>query len=160
MSKTSSLAVHKSIIEEHTKTLKEHEKTINELKTRLNLKDTNDLFKKYMIAIQDINRQDLLENSLNGVSKKSLTKLRKNRIGTLASHLLGDCHYLDDEHDLTEQADRRYFLFEKIKHIPKSVKNKFDEHYPNLLNDIELHLDQKYDDVSPATMDEINLWWE
>lgn len=50
---------------EHMKLQLEHKiKKLNDLESRLTKQETNQLFNKYVIGIQDLNRIELLENKL------------------------------------------------------------------------------------------------
>ena len=55
----------KTEFEQLKERLREQESQIKKLTKRLDDKDTTELFKKYLIAIQDINHEELLENKLN-----------------------------------------------------------------------------------------------
>ena len=141
----------KNEIEQLKKQLNEQETQINKLNKRLDDKESTELFKKYLVAIQDINHEDLLENKLNPVSKQNLIKLKKNRIS--------DCHYLDNNYTVIEMNERRTFFLDKIQNIPADIKTKFDKMYPKLLEDIEKYIAPRPIILTQQTIDEINLWW-
>ncbi len=132
--------------------LEEQESQIKKLTKRLDDRESTELFKKYLIAIQDINHDELLENKLNIVSKQNLIRLKTNRIS--------DCHYLDKNYTSVEKNERRTFFLNKIQNIPADIKAKFDKIYPKLLEDIEKYIAPQPSNLTQQSIDEINLWWE
>ena len=139
-------------LEEQTLKLKKQETLIDKLNKRLDDKESVELFKKFSIAIQDINHDDSLENKLNYQSKQNLIKLKKNRIS--------NCHYLDSDYTISEKNERRTFFLDKVKNIPQEIKAKFDKMYPKLLENIEKYIAPQPAILTQQMTDEINLWWE
>lgn len=91
-------------LEEH---IKKQDVTIQNQNERItNLEDTvailknKNMYKKYLMAIQDLNEIEQLETKLNKVSK-NLVKLRKNRIS--------ECHYMDKSTDEWEVVDKNQY---------------------------------------------------
>lgn len=132
--------------------IKEQTITINKLNKRLDDKENKELFKKYLIAIQDINSNDYIETKINLQSKQNLINLKKHRIT--------DCHYLDNTFSQTEIDDRRSVFLDKVKNIPNEIKQMFDVRYPNLLTDIEQFIAPNPTNPSQQVIDDIELWWE
>ena len=139
-------------IKEQDDKIKEQYITITKLNKRLDDRDNKELFKKYLIAIQDINRNDYIETKINTQSKQTLINLKKNRIS--------ECHYLDNTYSQSEIDDRRTIFLNKIKNIPNEIKQLFDIRYPNLLDDIEQFIAPNPTNPSQQTIDDIELWWE
>jgi hypothetical protein len=142
----------KKELKEHKQKIEEQDKEIKKLTKRLDDKESTELFKKYLIAIQDINHDDLLENKLTFTSKQNLIKLKTNRIS--------DCHYLDNNYTNIEKNERRTLFLEKIKNIPSDIKQRFDKMYPKLLEEIEKYIAPQPANLTQQQIDEINLWWE
>jgi len=127
--------------------LQHAESTMRYLLDKLKKREQKDLYNKYIIAIQDINELDNLEEKIPIV--KSL-RIRG---------FLQPPHYLDHD-DSSNMIDvKRSILSTKIENIPNDIKIMFDSKYPNLLNDITKH-------ITPITiqskqMEEyVNEWWE
>ena len=70
-------------IRAHEVTIKTQDKKIIDLESRLTKQETNQLFNKYVIGIQDLNRIELLETQI--ADARELKKLRDDRID--------GCHY-------------------------------------------------------------------
>jgi hypothetical protein len=148
----------KEIIKSNDKTIEELKKEMNylkqdneNLKKRLDKKDNNEIYKKYVIAILDIDSMVFLEYKLNSPSRDNLRKLKRNRFS--------ECHYIYDDFTINEKNDRRTYLSEKFKNMPIDIKNKFDNLYPKLLEDIEPYI--SFDmGLGEKAINEINEWWE
>ncbi len=56
--------------------MEEQKSQIKKLTKRLDDRESTELFKKYLIAIQDINHDELLENKLNAVFKTKSYKIK------------------------------------------------------------------------------------
>lgn len=111
------------------KTIKEENNILNALIKRIDDKENKELFKKYLIAIQDIYRFDKLESYFIIHSKDYFINF--NKIGLYGSR------YVDNIFSQTEIDDRRSVFLDKVKNIPNEIKQMFDIRHPNLLTDIE-----------------------
>ena len=134
----------------------------NELRMRIDRIENDKLYKKYIIAIQDINGKWKLEQD------KSIThvllKLKANRVD--------ECHYINEK-DYENYKDESYvdsyhnkqiiILKNKIMNMPHIIRDKINKYYPNLLDTIILHIDHKVNNID-LTNDEdteyINDWWD
>jgi uncharacterized coiled-coil DUF342 family protein len=139
-------------IKEQDEKIKEQDKTITKLTKKIDDKENKELFKKYIMAIQDINSLDYIETKINSQSKQNLIKLKNNRIS--------ECHYLDNTYSQTEINDRRSILLDKIKNMSNEIKQMFDARYPNLLTDIEQFIAPNPTTPIQQVIDDIELWWE
>jgi hypothetical protein len=124
----------------------------NELKNQFTKMMNKQMFDKYIIAIQDLNKLENLETKLDSQTQKKLYKLKSNRIH--------ECHYLDnlDSPDLID--DKRTILNEKIINMPLEIKTMFNKMYPELLNKIAPFIVNTKTTPSQQTIDNINYWWE
>jgi chromosome segregation ATPase len=116
---------HENLKTEHTNLKIDH----NDLKNEIQNMKNNKTFDKFIIAIQDLNRLELLETKVSNSTKDILQELRDDRID--------DCHYINDNDTQQRKDDKRNILYDEIKSMPQSIKDMFDTEYPNLLNDIE-----------------------
>lgn len=108
-----------------------------------------DLYNKYVIAIQDVNRT---ANITNGRLINNLTKLKKKRIY--------ECHYLDDNDDPQIIDFKRTILYDKINDMPNNIRKKFDTRYPKMLDDILSYVKDSGNYPNADDYDEINEWWD
>ena len=108
--------------------------------------ETEKLYNKYIVAIQDINYLDQLENKI-----PILKKLRRRR--------LGECHYIYDDDTLIEMKNRRSILLDKIQNIPIEIEQIFDKTYPSMLSDIIQYVAPNPVIVNKQDKEEINRWW-
>lgn len=129
------------------KNAEEFNEQIKDLKKIINERETKDLYDKYIIAIQDINNHDKLENTI-----PCLKKLRSNRIYS--------CHYLINNDDVSKNNEKRTLFLNKINLMPKDVKAIFDKKYPNLLNDILPCIAPTQTNPDQDTIDEVDDWWD
>ncbi|ATZ81074.1 hypothetical protein BMW23_1029 [Bodo saltans virus] len=116
---------HENLKTEHINLKIDH----NDLKNEIQNMKNNKTFDKFIIAIQDLNRLELLETKVSNSTKEILQELRDDRID--------DCHYINDNDTQQRKDDKRNILYDEIKSMPQSIKDMFDTEYPNLLNDIE-----------------------
>ena len=124
----------------------ELETTVNKLETHIMNLETEKLYNKYIVAIQDINYLDQLENKI-----PILKKLRRRR--------LGECHYIYDDDTLIEMKNRRSILLDKIQNIPIEIEQIFDKTYPSMLSDIIQYVAPNPVIVNKQDKEEINRWW-
>jgi cell division protein FtsB len=111
----------------------------------------NKLYNKYIVAIQDLNGDQLLEKKTNDqLAQQSLEQLRSDRIN--------DCHYLDRNHS-NEKNDRINELLKRINNMPSCVRNDFDIDYPNVLTEICNIVKPTNTLTDQKTMRSINRWW-
>jgi hypothetical protein len=103
-----------------------------------------DLYNKFMIAIQDINRMLSLEQQ-----NTSFKDLREDRIYT--------CHYMKD-HDSQEMKDAKItVLYEKLHNMKDNIREDFNNLYPNVIEDVLLHISPVH--VSDKLIKRVNKWW-
>ena len=123
------------------------------LKDRLNRIENKSLYNKYMIAIQDINSLEQLEQYQH--IGNDLKRLRRHRIG--------DCHYIDMnniKNDPDFINDQRFVLFEKIDNMPFDIMQMFNKKYPNLLNNIKPYIiNNTFTKPIQQNYDDILEWW-
>jgi hypothetical protein len=109
--------------------------------------ENQQLYEKYIVAIQDINRSDELEKNISNYDvKNKLKKLRNDRVN--------ECHYLNEE------DDKRTNLRDKIINMPVAVKNIFNKKYPKLIDNILPYIAKIITIPSKENNDEIGDWWE
>jgi len=108
-------------------------------------------FDKFVIAIQDLNREESLEKKVNGKTQKILQELRENRID--------ECHYINDNDSQQRKDDKRNILYDEIKNMPKALRDMFDKYYPNVLNDIDKYIINKKSTPSQTFVAQINRWF-
>lgn len=111
---------------------------------KLNSIIEKDEYNKFMIAIQDMNRLFLLEHK-----NSSFKDLREDRLYT--------CHYIKDN-DQPEMKDAKIsVLYEKLQHIHDNIREQFDELYPNVIEDVLLHITPVK--VSDKLLKRVYKWW-
>lgn len=137
-------------IKQQDDNIKQQNITINILKEKINAIETKSLYNKYLMAIQDLNREEELETKLNTVSK-NLNKLRKNRIG--------EVHYLNEDMDEWDLVDRKSVLYDKLINMPIEIKQKFDKLYPNVVDSVINHIKSAKTHVTDEYLEEIEEWW-
>ncbi|ATZ80742.1 hypothetical protein BMW23_0696 [Bodo saltans virus] len=131
----------------------------NELKEKHNNLENNfnkmiykQIFDKYMIAIQDLNKLEQLESKLDQQTQNRLYQLKSNRIY--------ECHYFDNLDSQNLIDDKRTILLEKIDNMPNEIKIIFNKRFPNLLNKITPYIIKTKTTPSQQTIDDINDWWD
>jgi hypothetical protein len=130
----------------------ELENKMTYLENKINQMEEKEQYNKFIIAIQYINRYEELETKLNGKDRQHLKRLRQNRIS--------ECHYIIEEEDEDSINDKRIILFEKIKNMSLSIRNRFDSKYPNLLNEIIKFIEPTNKRTIPDdSLSDINDWW-
>ena len=132
---------------EHNKLKIEH----NKLKEDINTIKQKEQYKKYITAIQDINRLMSLENNYN--IKKNLEKLRIDRNY--------DSHYIMEDYDDNDlKNDKKIILVEQINNMPNEIKNKFNKKYPKLLENIIGYIEPNNKIISSKeNEEEVREWW-
>lgn len=113
----------------------------------------NRYYNKCIIAIQDINNLDKLEQKINDSSmKQNLLKLRKNRVG--------ESHYIINDNDDENMINmKRTVLLDKLKNAPEEVKVIINKIYPNLLVNIYKYIAPIIIEPDEDNLDIINDWW-
>lgn len=140
---------NKLIIKKNIK-LNNLERENNELKLNFDKIQTEIIFEKFVIAIQDLNKLDKLE-SKNLNIKLNLKNLHKYRINK--------CHYLDYKYSCDQINNRKIVLYNKISTIDKKINDLFEKRYPDLLNNI-LPLIKLNNKIIPTNeINDINEWW-
>ena len=146
--------LNKIILEQNNK-IKEQTININELKNDIKIIKQKEQYKKYITAIQDINRLISLENKkyYNYDIKKNLEKLRNDRNS--------DNHYiLEDNDDDNLINDKRIILVEQIDNMPNEIKNRFNKKYPKLLENIIGYIEPNNNIISSTENEEdVREWW-
>ena len=117
-----------------------------ELRTDINEMKSRELYKKYLVAIQDINHLDQLENVV-----PILKKVRRER--------MQECHYIYDDDTPTDMNNRRTILLDKLQNMPVDVQNIFNNRYPTLLRDIMQYIAPNPVIVNKQDEKEINYFW-
>ncbi|AYV79900.1 MAG: hypothetical protein Gaeavirus1_37 [Gaeavirus sp.] len=114
---------------------------------------TKKLYKKYVVALQDINFIDRLERTANSQSRSKLIKLKKNR--------LEDCHYLDNTDEDGSNGYRRTILYQKLSIMPNDIKQLFEQNHDGLLAYIlPLVCKTQIRCDDHEIVDEVARWWE
>lgn len=138
-------------IKTHEATIKIQDKKIIYLESRLTKQETNQLFNKYVIGIQDLNRIELLETQI--ADARELKKLHDDRID--------GCHYINDAYNDNEKAIRINLFIDKITNVPTVINELFEDEYPGLLGELKVILARRVDVVEDARfMKKSNRWWE
>jgi hypothetical protein len=137
-------------IKEQDAKIKEQDAKIDNLTKKLNNAEQNQLYKKYIISIQDYNRLELLETKIP--NPEELINLRGDRIG--------DCHYIDDNLNDDDKANRINLMIDKINAIPEYILTKFEDDYPGLLEQIKPLLNRRtVNNINPRSVKRANTWW-
>lgn len=161
--KTDKLTIQ--LLKEENEMLKQK---INELESKMNKQDSiisnqNDLiqelkldiqdiqlkeeYNQFMVAIQDINSMYSLEKKLKN---SSFTDLREDRVD--------NCHYIK-ENDSHELKDAKItVLYEKLKYMKDSLREKFDDLYPNVIDDVLSNLTPNQT-IPTKIMKRAYNWW-
>lgn len=126
-------------------------KESNEMSTRISNLESKDLYNKYIIAIQDLNRINSLETKI-GTSSHLLIKLRKNRVS--------ECHYLDDSDDVPTINEKINVLNERLNKMPHDVTLMMNKKYPHLVPKILPFAVKTTSTLSKSEIYEINEWWD
>lgn len=145
-------------LNEEIRLLKEKDATrddeIKFLKEKDAARDNKTLFEKYVMAIQDYNSCYFIENKINVNAKKQLIQLKRERIG--------QCHYFDKDYD--DPDAMFYVLSEKIRNMPKPIKDEFDSEYPYVLDGLkDLLSNNMLHQLRKPRDDElkyIDKWWK
>lgn len=132
--------------------LKQQNKTLENYVLKM---ENKELYEKFVIAIQDVNRYEELEKNVkNNTTSKNLKKLRNDRVS--------NCHYLNEEDDdVTLVDDKMSILYDKLNKMPIDIKNKFNKKYPNLISDIVGYIPSKkpVSSISIDNKNDIEEWW-
>jgi|LakMenEpi02Apr12_1017379.scaffolds.fasta_scaffold01958_1 uncharacterized protein YoxC len=140
-----------NITKEHNELKIEH----NKLKEDINTMKQKEQYKKYITAIQDINRLISLENKkyYNYDIKKNLEKLRNDRNY--------DSHYILEDNDNDDiKNDKRIILVEQLDSMPNEIKNRFNKKYPKLLENIIGYIEPNNNTISSKeNEEEVREWW-
>ncbi|AYV79926.1 MAG: hypothetical protein Gaeavirus2_8 [Gaeavirus sp.] len=132
------------------------------LRTRINSQNdiiqkyvADNLYRKYLIAIQDINSIDRIEPKINKNSQQKLIRLRKKRNGF--------SHYIDGRN--TDGCDkfRRMILYQRLINMPDDVKQLFELDFLDSSNFISQVLPFIQTDAVCANqniVNQIDEWWK
>ena len=122
--------------------LKKDNQSLHDKVNKLELKDE---YNKFMVAIQDINSMYSLERV-----NSSFKDLREDRVNT--------CHYIkeNDPQDLKDAKIK--ILYDKLQIMNNSIREDFDDLYPNVIDEVIKHLTIK--SVSDKLMKRVNKWWD
>lgn len=155
------LRIENTKLKKEIETLKNTVEILNnkvfDLEKRLDKSETNTLFNKFLIAIQDINRNDQLEKSIHDVSiVKKLKKLRQSRNGMN--------HYIYEDDDEPNEIDyKKFTLYNKLLNLDENIKEKFNKKFPNLIGHIIKYISptiKMNPDISQEMKAEIEEWWK
>jgi hypothetical protein len=125
--------------------IKSLEHKIDKLENTIHKLELKDEYNKFMIAIQDINSMYSLERI-----NSSFRDLREDRVDT--------CHYIkeNDPQDLKDAKIK--ILYDKLQTMNNSIREDFDDLYPNVIDEVLKHLTIK--SVSDKLMKRVNKWWD
>lgn len=115
-------------------------------------RDEKEKYNKILIAIQDVNSLDWIENKLSGNHKKNLNTLRADRVS--------DCHYINVSLDDTDKNNRRTVLHEKLVNMEQNLRRKFDKNYPGLFDELLKYIAPIKNTLTPEIREEIDEWWD
>jgi len=121
-----------------------------ELKKDISIMRSNYLFGKFLVAIQDLNKENNLENNIH-----MMTTLREERNG--------EYHYINKNDNNKLKEDKIEILLNKINNMPDRVKNKFNFIYNNIIDDIialKLNDETKLLNIDEITKQKIEYWWD
>lgn len=125
---------------------------MKEIKEEFNNIKINKLYNRFITAIQDINKKDKLETKVYGETKKILKALHSERIDN--SHFINEDY--DDEDTIKE---KRVILLDRINKMPKEVKDKFEEDFPNLIDNIIMYICIDKIEPSEQIIKSVNRWF-
>jgi len=126
---------------------------ISTLESEFNKLKNKSLFDKYMIAIQDLYKEEHLKTKINDQTVlKELKYLEDDRIE--------NCHYLNRKYSNIDKDGRRYVLNEKIMNMSSDIKQMFALEYPTVLNGITPFIKKNNNVPSDITLEQANRWWE
>lgn len=138
---------YQNLKSEHDSLKNDHD----DLKKEVQKMKDNKAFDRFVIAIQDLNREESLEKKVNPATKTILQELKNDRIG--------DCHYINDNDSQQKKDDKRNILYDEIKNMSKNIKDMFDNEYPNLLYDIDKFIVNNKTTPSLMFKDKIKRWF-
>jgi len=136
-------------INEQNQEISKQKKEIDDLKKENENRNNKELLKKIIIGIQDLNALEKLETKVSDPSE--LINLHNDRIY--------ECHYINSNYSQQEKDVRVNILIDNINAISNDVLNKFDNMYPNLLNELKPHLVKRNTNYNQKLIDRANNWW-
>ncbi len=131
---------------------KELKQEIVELKDTVNDLILKDIEHKFIIALIDENKFDDLKKNLPN-QRNNLTKLNVTRVYYF--------HYIYISDKPLMKKYKRSILLDELKVMNNNVRIRFDNNYPNLINDVINYITPLY--IKPPTqqiIDDINRWWK
>lgn len=127
---------------------------INYLMEKEKKRDEDTLFMKFIFAIQDLDHEYKLEcNMTQETACDSLKDLRDMR---------NECHYLNNNYKKTQINDRIFIIKQKINNMPANIKERFDEEFPDLIDELSYYLNNNVyinSNITQKSLNEINRWW-
>jgi len=135
-----------NILEKDNKILK---LDIKELKEDNINRNNKDMLKKIIIGIQDLNALEKLETKVS--DSYELMNLRNDKID--------ECHYINSNYSQLEKDIRINILIDNINSASENILNKFNNLYPNLLNELKPFLIKKDINHNQRIFDRANNWW-
>lgn len=130
----------------------EMDKKIDYLNNEISTMKINKLYKKYITAIQDINRKEQMEKILRQPEKQILIKLKRDRNDYN--------HYIDENFDTQFELDiKMIVLIDRLNNMPQYVSTKFNKKYPGLLSELNKCLIRPNIIPSQDELDDANEWW-
>ena len=152
----------KKELEKLKELLKAHTDNINSLNDRLNEKDDIEISKKILIAIQDVNKNDILEKKLNSPFNSKLKKLRLYRNSNV--------HYIQD--NINGDGDsvdvimyKKKILFNKLNSIVPNISTQIDKKFGNnFIKEIKKYLENETlniteNNISSDDKEYCESWW-
>lgn len=142
------------ILEKENKTLKQEIKDIrcelNDFKQKI--KNDNQ-YNRFLIAIQDMNRECQLEKNIDIKYNKQLRKLRNERNT--------ESHYIiateDTEH---EKRTKIYILGQYLNNMNKEVYDRFNKRYNGLIECLTNHINNmNIQDISKEDIEDMETYW-
>jgi chaperonin cofactor prefoldin len=123
-------------------------------------RDSEKMYNKYVVAIQDYYKFTQFDNSnMDPSIKELLIELRQDRVQ--------ECHYIADK-DKEQPSDkysqyvevRKMILVNKLCNIPKHIKEMFDAEYPNLIDEITQNIATiPISSIDAHILNKTNKWW-
>lgn len=105
-------------------------------------------YNNLMIAIQDINRMYLLEQTFKN---SSFSNLRKNRND--------EFHYILENEPQELKDAKITVLYEKLTNLKDNIRKKMNRQYPNVIRDVLSQI-KPIQAISDIHLEQANDWWD
>lgn len=145
------------IIDQQNKKIDIQNNEIITLKGRLDEKDAKEKISKLIIAIQDLNFSEQLEQQIS-IYSRQLSKFRKDK---------NNEHHYFINNDTSEQLNyKKNLILEQLKNVTPQITNKFEKKYSKgfidaIIQYLKLHTNPTtLTTLTTEEQEEIAEWWE